>query len=67
MKSMALPISTRDLSGLGSLGTVERVAQSIAVLDAILSPEWEYRFFSFNAEWDSAKREDGVDAGWLGG
>jgi hypothetical protein len=37
------------------------------VLDAILSPEWEYRFFSFNAEWDSAKREDGVDAGWLGG
>ena len=54
---MALPISTRDLSGLGSLGTVERVAQSIAVLDAILSPEWEYRFFSFNAAWDSTKRE----------
>ena len=54
---MALPISTRNLSILGSLATVERVAQSIALLDAILSPEWQYRFFSFNAGWDSARHE----------
>src|SRR5262245_26616422 len=50
-------ISTRNLSLLGSLSHVERVSQSIAVLDAILSPEWEYRFFSFNAAWDLANHE----------
>ena len=50
-------ISTRDLSRLGNLSLVERVSQSIAVLDAILSPEWDYRFFSFNSEWDPANRE----------
>lgn len=25
--------------------------QSMAMLDAILSPEWEYRYFSFDAHW----------------
>ena len=25
--------------------------QSLAMLDAILSPEWEYRHFSFNSRW----------------
>lgn len=54
---MASPISTRDLSRLGSLATVERLAQSVALLDAILSPDWEYRFFSFNAAWDPTNRE----------
>jgi hypothetical protein len=54
---MAFKISTRDLSGLGSLATLERLARSIAAIDAILSPEWDYRFFSFNAAWDSANRE----------
>ena len=53
----ASPISTRDLSRLGGLSIIERVSQSIAVLDAILSPEWDYRFFSFNAAWDPANRE----------
>jgi hypothetical protein len=31
--------------------TVRRWSQSLAVLDAILSPEWEYRYFSFDAHW----------------
>lgn len=54
---MPSPISTRDLSRLGNLSLVERVSQSIAVLDAILSPEWDYRFFSFNTAWDPVNRE----------
>jgi hypothetical protein len=54
---MAFPISTRDLSNLGNLAVIERVSQSIALLDAILSPEWEYRFFSFNAAWDNSSNE----------
>jgi hypothetical protein len=50
--NVGMPISTRDLSQLPSIDTLERLTQSIAMLDAILSPEWEYRYFSFNAAWD---------------
>jgi hypothetical protein len=47
-----MPISTRDLSGLPETRTLEKIAQSLAMLDAIMSPEWDYRYFSFNAKWD---------------
>jgi hypothetical protein len=30
--------------------------QSIAMLDAILSPEWQYRYFSFNSCWASGQQ-----------
>ena len=52
-----MPISTRDLSLLPSIDRLERLTQSIAMLDAILSPEWESRYFSFNAVWDSSIKE----------
>jgi hypothetical protein len=44
-------ISTRDLSGLPDIDTLKRLMQSMAMLDAILSPEWEYRYYSFNSKW----------------
>jgi hypothetical protein len=47
-----MPISTRDLSRLPDINALERITRSIAMLDAILSPEWEYRYFSFNSSWD---------------
>lgn len=56
MKS-AMAISTRDLSGLPDVGTLEKITRSLAMLDAILSPEWEYRYFSFNAQWDTTLGE----------
>ena len=31
--------------------TPRRWTRSLAVLDAVLSPEWEYRYFSFDAAW----------------
>jgi hypothetical protein len=31
---------------------VRLVATSIAMLDAILSPTWDYRYYSYNAQWD---------------
>jgi hypothetical protein len=34
-----------DIDGLRDL------CRSLAVLDAILSPEWEYRYHSFNGDW----------------
>lgn len=48
---MDMPISTRDLSALPSPSQLERLCQSIAMLDAIMSPEWQYRYFSFNRAW----------------
>lgn len=44
-------ISTRDLSGLPDVDALRRLMQSMAMLDAILSPEWQYRYYSFNARW----------------
>jgi hypothetical protein len=46
-----VPISTRDLSQLPGIDDLKRLMQSLAMLDAILSPEWEYRYYSFNAKW----------------
>jgi hypothetical protein len=44
-------ISTRDLSTLPPVDTLRRLMQSLAMLDAILSPEWDRRYFSFNSKW----------------
>jgi len=49
-------ISTRHLDGLPEPGRLERLCQSLALLDAILSPTWEYRYYSFNAHWNLHQR-----------
>jgi hypothetical protein len=41
-------ISTRDLSYLPDVGRLKAAFQSMAVLDAIIMPEWEYRYYSFD-------------------
>jgi len=46
-----MPISTRDLSHLPGIDDLKRLMQSMAMLDAILSPEWQYRYYSFNSKW----------------
>ena len=44
-------ISTRDLAGMPDIPALRRLTQSLAVLDAILSPEWENRYYSFDSRW----------------
>ena len=44
-------ISTRDLAGMPDIPAFRRLTQSLAVLDAILSREWEYRYYSFDSRW----------------
>ena len=39
------------LENLPDIDTLRRLTQSLAVLDAIMSPEWEFRYHSFNAYW----------------
>lgn len=49
-------ISTRDLSLLPDIDALRRLMQSLAMLDAILSREWEYRYFSFDRHWSPGEQ-----------
>jgi len=44
-------ISTQDLSELPDIRAFRRLTRALAVLDAILSPDWEYRYYSFDSHW----------------
>jgi hypothetical protein len=44
-------ISTRDLGGMPDIRAFRRLTRSLAMLDAILSPEWEDRYYSFDSHW----------------
>jgi hypothetical protein len=44
-------ISTRSLSNWPDIPSLHRLLKSLAMLDAILEPEWEYRYYSFNSRW----------------
>lgn len=48
-------ISTRDLSRLPSIDRLKALMQSLATLDAVLSPDWGHRYYSFSAHWDAGK------------
>ena len=62
-------ISTRDLSGLPDIRTFRRLTRSLAMLDAVLLPEWEYRYHSFDAHWAPgelmASMRNGQGDGWF--
>ena len=48
--------STRDLSALQGLPGTRRLLQSLAVLDAVMSPQWESRYYMFDAAWGDRER-----------
>jgi hypothetical protein len=49
-------ISTRDLSALPTIETLRRLSQSLAMLDAIIVRDWDYRYYSFNSKWLTVNR-----------
>ena len=62
-------ISTRDLSGLPNLEGTQDVMRSLAMLDVVLCPEWEFRYFSFNDDWEPGEKlglmRNGEGDDWL--
>jgi hypothetical protein len=48
-------ISTHNLSQLPDIAHLKALSQSLAMLDAILCPKWEYRYYSFNAQWSEGE------------
>ncbi len=57
------PISTRNLAAIPGIEELRRLCQSLALLDAIICPEWEGRFHSFNCKWG----ENMMLASWRNG
>ena len=49
-------ISTRSLHILPDIEPLRRVCQAVATLDAVLSPEWEFRYFTYQRSWDPQKQ-----------
>jgi hypothetical protein len=49
-------ISTRALGSLPDVDRLRRLLQSVAMLDAILSPAWDSRYYSFNARWSPGEQ-----------
>lgn len=41
-----------NLSELPSIAKVKKISQALALADAILMPDWAYRYFSFNNAWN---------------
>jgi hypothetical protein len=64
-------ISTRNLTGLPTIETLGKLTQSLATLDAILMPEWDNRYYSFNSKWaeneQMASMRNGQGDGWYCG
>jgi hypothetical protein len=48
---MSALISTRNLKPLPGVAELRGLCQSLAMLDAALMPEWDYRYYSFDAHW----------------
>jgi len=56
-------ISTRDLSQLPEIRSLKKLTQSLAMLDAIMMPDWSYRYYSFNAMWDDGEQMASMNNG----
>lgn len=55
------PVTVSDVARrLPAIADLRDLCRSLAVLDAILSPDWESRYYSFNAGW-----ADGEEMAWM--
>ena len=49
-------ISTKNYTLLPDRKSLETICKAISVLDAIISQEWQYRYYSYNSQWDTNER-----------
>jgi hypothetical protein len=48
-------VQKRRLASLPDVESLKRLSQSLAILDAVMSPEWESRYYSFNSKWNNGE------------
>jgi hypothetical protein len=51
-----MAISTRDFHLLPDVDGLRRLLQALAMLDAILSPKWQCRYYSFDSRWSEGEQ-----------
>ena len=44
-------VTEKRLDTIPNTAALQSLCQSLAVLDAIMSPDWEYRYYLFNSKW----------------
>ncbi len=64
-----MSLSTATPERLPDIETLRRLTKSLAMLDAIVCPEWEYRYYSYNSKWgdneEMASMRDGCGDDWF--
>ena len=48
-------ISTRNLDALPTIENLRRLTRSLATLDAVLMPDWQWRYYSYNSNWSAGE------------
>ena len=43
------------LARLPDIDSLRRKTQALAAMDAIMSPDWKYRYFLFDSKWDGGE------------
>src|SRR5688572_20967044 len=44
-------ITTQNIQAMPGVESVKRICKAVAVLDAIICPDWEFRYYSYNSKW----------------
>jgi len=64
-----MSLSTAAPERLPDIEELRRLTKSIAMLDAIICPEWEYRYYSYNSKWgpgeEMASMRNGSGDDWF--
>ncbi len=50
--------STFNLSAIPNIDDLKKLCQSISTLEAIICQEWEYRYYSYQKDWDASAGEE---------
>lgn len=50
IKEMSKP-STENLNLITNPGSLQKLCKAICAIEAIISPEWEYRYYSYQKDW----------------
>jgi len=53
-----MKISTKNLENLTEIETLKKLCKSISTLDAIICREWEFRYYSYQKNWDKELGEE---------
>ncbi len=51
-------ISTKNISKIPDIESLKRLCKALSTLDAIICREWEFRYYSYDKNWDKTKGEE---------